>query len=111
MAPGWIGGSSSSRRVAARPDHLLDCRHGRNDRSARRSLWNRAGAVPPLASLILAWGANVLGTNVHLWPFIMEARRNGAKLYVIDPAVNRTGSGGGQGILINPGSDMALALG
>ncbi|MBV9508158.1 MAG: molybdopterin-dependent oxidoreductase, partial [Acidobacteriia bacterium] len=30
------------------------------------------------AKLILAWGANILGTNVHLWPFIVEARRNGA---------------------------------
>ena len=37
------------------------------------------------SKLILAWGANILGTNVHLWPFIMEARRNGAKLYTIDP--------------------------
>jgi anaerobic selenocysteine-containing dehydrogenase len=28
------------------------------------------------SKLILAWGANILGTNVHLWPFIVEARRN-----------------------------------
>src|SRR5690349_3334235 len=34
--------------------------------------------------LILAWGANILGTNVHLWPFIVEARRQGARLYTID---------------------------
>src|SRR3954447_6902280 len=44
------------------------------------------------SKLILAWGANVLATNVHLWPFIMEARRNGAKLYTIDPNRNRTGA-------------------
>ena len=44
------------------------------------------------AKLILAWGANMLGTNVHLWPFIVEARRNGAKLYTIDPRRNRTAS-------------------
>ena len=42
--------------------------------------------------LIIAWGANILGTNVHLWPFIVEARRNGAKLYTIDPHRNRTGA-------------------
>ena len=60
--------------------------------------------------LILAWGANVLGTNVHLWPFIMEARRNGARLYTIDPRRNRTGAASDRHYFINPGSDAALAL-
>ncbi len=62
------------------------------------------------SKLILAWGANVLGTNVHLWPFITEARRNGAKFYVIDPHRNRTGAAADKLFLINPGSDSALAL-
>ena len=39
---------------------------------------------------IIAWGANIHGNNVHLWPFIEEARRNGAKLVVIDPYRTRT---------------------
>ncbi len=60
--------------------------------------------------LILAWGANILGTNVHLWPFVMEARRNGAKLYTIDPHRNRTGAASDKHFFINPGSDTALAL-
>jgi len=62
------------------------------------------------SKLILAWGANVLGTNVHLWPFIMEARRNGAKFYTIDPRRNRTGAASDRHYFINPGSDAALAL-
>lgn len=62
------------------------------------------------ARLILAWGANILGTNVHLWPFIVEARRNGAKLYTIDPYRNRTGALSDKHFFINPGSDTALAL-
>jgi len=62
------------------------------------------------AKLIIAWGANVLGTNVHLWPFIVEARRNGAKFYTIDPNRNRTGAASDRHYFINPGSDMALAL-
>ena len=61
--------------------------------------------------LILAWGANTLGTNVHLWPFIMEARRNGARFYTIDPRLNRTGAAADRHYFINPGSDAALALG
>jgi anaerobic selenocysteine-containing dehydrogenase len=62
------------------------------------------------SKLILAWGANILGTNVHLWPFVMEARRNGAKLYTIDPNRNRTGAAADKHFFINPGSDTALAL-
>ena len=61
--------------------------------------------------LILAWGANILGTNVHLWPFIVEARRNGARFYTIDPRRNRTGAAADKHFFINPGSDTALALG
>jgi anaerobic selenocysteine-containing dehydrogenase len=63
------------------------------------------------AKLILAWGANILGTNVHLWPFIVEARRNGAKFYTIDPHRNRTGELSDKHFFINPGGDAALALG
>ena len=63
------------------------------------------------ARLIIAWGANVLGTNVHLWPFIMEARRQGARFYTIDPRRNRTGAASDKHFFINPGSDTALALG
>src|SRR5579872_5009268 len=62
------------------------------------------------ARLILAWGANILGTNVHLWPFIMEARRNGARFYTIDPHRNRTGTVSDKHFFIHPGSDAALAL-
>ena len=62
------------------------------------------------SKLIIAWGANVLGTNVHLWPFIVEARRKGARFYVIDPHRNRTGAAADRHYFINPGSDTALAL-
>ena len=59
---------------------------------------------------IIAWAANILGTNVHLWPFIEEARRNGAKLVVIDPYRTRTAACADWHIAINPGTDVALAL-
>src|SRR5580698_4491410 len=62
------------------------------------------------AKLIIAWGANILGTNVHLWPFIVEARRNGAKFYTIDPHQNRTGKLSDRHYAIRPGTDAALAF-
>ena len=63
------------------------------------------------SKIIIAWGANILGTNIHLWPFIVEARRKGAKFYVIDPIRNRTGCAADRHFAVNPGSDHALALG
>jgi anaerobic selenocysteine-containing dehydrogenase len=60
---------------------------------------------------IIAWAANIHGNNVHLWPFIDEARRNGAKLIVIDPYSTRTARLADWHIPINPGTDVALALG
>lgn len=60
---------------------------------------------------IIAWAANIHGNNVHLWPFIEEARRKGAKLVVIDPYRTRTAACANWHIPINPGTDVALALG
>jgi molybdopterin guanine dinucleotide-containing S/N-oxide reductase-like protein len=59
---------------------------------------------------IIAWGANIHATNVHLWPFIEEARRKDAKLVVIDPYKTRTARVADWHISINPGTDVALAL-
>ena len=63
------------------------------------------------ARLIIAWGANVHGNNIHLWPFIEEARRAGARLVVIDPYQTRTAKLADWHIAIHPGTDAALALG
>jgi molybdopterin guanine dinucleotide-containing S/N-oxide reductase-like protein len=60
---------------------------------------------------IIAWGSNIHGNNVHLWPFIEEARRKGAKLVVIDPYRTRTAKCADWYLPINPGTDAALALG
>lgn len=78
------------------------------------ALGTRVGTEPEQfrhSKLILAWGASILATNVHLWPFIVEARRNGAKFYTIDPVRNKTGRLADRHFFIHPGSDLALALG
>jgi len=78
------------------------------------TLGNRYGTEPEQfthSKFIIAWGANIHGTNVHLWPFIVEAKRNGAKLIAIDPVRTRTAALADQHLRINPGSDLALALG
>jgi anaerobic selenocysteine-containing dehydrogenase len=82
---------------------------------ALKSVYGVKLGTPPQdfahAGLILAWGANVHGNNVHLWPFIEEARRNGARLVVIDPYRTRTAGLADEHLAINPGTDLALALG
>lgn len=64
-----------------------------------------------LAKLIIAWGANIHGNNIHLWPLVEQARRNGARLVVIDPYKTRTAALADWHIAIRPGTDVALALG
>jgi anaerobic selenocysteine-containing dehydrogenase len=73
----------------------------------------KLGTVPQdfaHAGLIIAWGANIHGNNVHLWPFIEEARRKGARLIVIDPYRTRTAALADEHLAIRPGTDAMLAL-
>jgi anaerobic selenocysteine-containing dehydrogenase len=63
------------------------------------------------ARYIIAWGANIHGNNIHLWPFVEEARHQGARLVVIDPFLTRTARVADWHIPIQPGTDTALALG
>ena len=60
---------------------------------------------------IIACGINILTTNVHLWPLIQEARRQGARLIVVDPLRSRTAAQADEHLALYPGTDAALALG
>ena len=59
---------------------------------------------------IILWACNTLSTNSHHWPFIEQARKNGAKLVVIDPVRTRTARLADWHIPIRPGTDAALGL-
>jgi anaerobic selenocysteine-containing dehydrogenase len=114
---GMLNGSGMDRRFfhrlgASRLDRTICSATGTAAMTA--SLGVRYGTEPEQfkhSKLIIAWGVNIHGTNIHLWPFIVEARRNGAKLYVIDPVRTRTAALADRHFSIYPGSDMALALG
>lgn len=60
---------------------------------------------------IVLWASNTLSTNSHHWPFIEEAKKNGAKVVVIDPVRTRTARLASWHVAIRPGTDGALALG
>jgi anaerobic selenocysteine-containing dehydrogenase len=63
------------------------------------------------AKYIIVWGMNMVSTNLHAWPFVLEARSKGAKIVVIDPFKSRTAKQADWHIAIKPGTDAALALG
>jgi anaerobic selenocysteine-containing dehydrogenase len=63
------------------------------------------------ARLIVAWGANIVSSNVHLWPFVEEARRRGARFVAVDPYRSRTAEKADAHLALLPGTDAALALG
>lgn len=63
------------------------------------------------SDLIIAWGANLVTTNVHMVPFIDQARKKGARLIAIDPYRTRTARRADLYLPIRIGTDTALALG
>jgi len=78
------------------------------------TLGNRLGFDPEAlvhARFIAAWGANIISSNVHLWPFVEEARRRGGKLVVVDPYRSKTAEKADDHLALLPGTDGALALG
>ena len=60
--------------------------------------------------LILIWGSNSIGSNLHFWRYAQEAKRLGAKLVCIDPRRSETADKCHEHIALLPGTDAALAL-
>ncbi|MEK3799334.1 molybdopterin oxidoreductase family protein [Peribacillus sp. FSL H8-0477] len=61
--------------------------------------------------LFIMWGINAVSTNMHQVTIAQAARKNGAKVVVIDVHKNQTGRWANWFIPILPGTDSALALG
>lgn len=59
--------------------------------------------------LILIWGSNSIGSNLHFWRYVQEAKRNGARLVCIDPRRTETADKCHEHLAILPGTDAALA--
>jgi len=114
---GFLQGGSMDRRFfhrlgASRLDRTICASAGG---AGLMEAYGRRMGTPPEdfvhARYIIAWGANILSTNVHLWPFVVEARRRGARFVVIDPVRTKTAALADWHLAPYPGSDLALALG
>jgi len=60
--------------------------------------------------LIVIWGSNSIGSNLHFWRHAQDAKRQGAKLICIDPRRSETADKCHEHIALLPGTDAALAL-
>jgi anaerobic selenocysteine-containing dehydrogenase len=74
------------------------------------------GAVPgtplqqvSLAKLIIVWGNNATSCNLHLMRQINAAKRNGARLVVIDPRRVKVAEQAHLHLPVRPGTDVVLA--
>jgi anaerobic selenocysteine-containing dehydrogenase len=62
------------------------------------------------SKLIVIWGSNSIGSNLHFWRLAQDAKRQGAKLVCIDPRRSETAEKCHEHLAIRPGTDAALAL-
>ena len=63
------------------------------------------------AKYIIVWGANPAWCSMHSVKYLYEARKNGAKIVVIDPVLTQTAAKADEFWQIKTGTDGALALG
>ena len=63
------------------------------------------------AKFVVIWASNSISTNLHHWPFVLEAQKRGATVVVIDAFRSRTAKAADWHICPKPGTDGALAMG
>lgn len=63
------------------------------------------------SDMIILWGSNSAATSIHSFAAIKKARAQGAKVWLIETYETPTTAAADHLVLVNPGSDGALALG
>ncbi len=109
------GGSMDSRFFhrmgATQVDRVPLCGGIRGE--AYQSVFGNVAGMPPEqvahAKLVVLWGANITVTHLHLVRHIQTAKRNGAKVVVIDPYHTKIAEKADLHLAVRPGEDLALA--
>jgi anaerobic selenocysteine-containing dehydrogenase len=68
-------------------------------------------AVVAGGDLVILWGVNAVAANLHLLPHVKEARRKGARVWLVDTHRTATAAVVDRVFAVRPGSDGALCLG
>lgn len=92
--------------------HTSGCEQDR--RSACLTLFGHVFPMHDFANsrFVILWGMNMLGANQGLWESraLIEAKKRGCKLVVVDPNFTETAQKADEWIPIRPGTDGAMAL-
>lgn len=64
----------------------------------------------PNAKAIVVWGANPKYSNIHLVPYLRQAKKNGAFIAMVDPIRNFSATEVDLHLPIYPGADLPVAL-
>ncbi len=82
--------------------------------TAYTSLFGAAPGMPPEqakhADLIVVWGNNVTVSNLHLMRVMNAAKKEGARIVIIDPKRTKVAEQCDLFLQITPGTDVILAL-
>ncbi len=62
------------------------------------------------ARCIVIWGANPKASNIHLMPYLRQAKRNGAVIAVVDPRRKFSANEIDLHLPVYPGADLPVAL-
>lgn len=80
-----------------------------------KMVMGKTPAPPPnqveQSDFIILWGSNTVATSIHTLPGIKKARANGAEVWLIETYETPTAAIADNTVLVQPGSDGALALG
>jgi anaerobic selenocysteine-containing dehydrogenase len=63
------------------------------------------------SDLIILWGTNTVATNIHFSRIVQDAKKNGAKVWLIETYKTAAATLADEVFVVRPGSDGALALG
>jgi len=98
-----LGASRLARTVCAAPTG-----------AANQALYGKMPSVTyedyPHARLIVLWGVNPSASGIHAVPYLRQARRNGARLVVIDPRTTPLAKAADLHLPVRPGTDVSVAL-
>ncbi|HEX9260636.1 MAG TPA: molybdopterin-dependent oxidoreductase, partial [Acidimicrobiales bacterium] len=82
--------------------------------AAWRDTYGTMASADPLdiehAAFILVWGANPTVSNTHLPPLVNKAKRNGARIAVVDPRRTAMAARADIHLALRPGTDVVAAL-
>jgi anaerobic selenocysteine-containing dehydrogenase len=71
--------------------------------------WGSDVRLMEKSDLVVVWGGNPVNTQVNVMNYVAKAKRNNATFVVVDPYRTRTADKADLHLMLNPGTDGALA--